>query len=132
MSSDSRTNGHGYIEEDDANVYYWSVARLWELAARLPIEPISLDDFDWSNENFQYLSPDDPMLWRTIGDEARRILEADLDYPVILSAEGNVMDGMHRILKCYIFGLPSVPAVRFGETPSPDRTTRRSEVGVTP
>ena len=120
------TDEHGYIEQDDQYVYYWSAVRLWELAAELAVEAIPLDDFDWSNDNFQYTSPDDPILWRTIGNEARRILDAALRHPVILSAEGNVMDGMHRILKCYVFGLPSVPAVRFEETPVPDRTTRRS------
>jgi hypothetical protein len=46
--------------------------------------------------------------------------ETDLRYPVILSADGRVMDGMHRVAKAYVEGRESVVAVRFGETPEPD------------
>lgn len=60
-------------------------------------------------------------IWKDIANEAKRTLNADLQYPIILSAEGDIMDGMHRLLKCYIFGVPSIKAVRFTETPPSDR-----------
>lgn len=112
---------HGYVEEDDDNLYFWSAKRLWQLAATEPVILISLDDFDWTNDNFQFNLPTDTLYWRDIGDQAKQILAADLSYPIIISANGNVMDGMHRILKAYVFNLPSIPAVRFAVTPSPDR-----------
>lgn len=119
---------HGYVEEDADHLYYWRASTLWRLAESLPVQAIPLDTFDWTNANFQFGPPRQPMLWRDVGDEARRILNADLKYPIILSAEGNVMDGMHRILKCYVFGAPTVPAVRFVQTPPPDRTIARSDL----
>ena len=111
---------HGYIEGDEQNLYYWKVTTLWKLAESLPIEQVPLDSFDWTNANFQCESLSNPPLWRDIGDHTKKILAADLQYPIIISPEGNVMDGMHRILKCYAFGLPTVKAVRFTTKPPPD------------
>ena len=111
---------HGYLEGDNENICYWKARNLWKLSADLPVEYIPLNDFDWENDNFQCNSLNDPPLWRDIGDHMKKILAADLQYPIIISAEGNVMDGMHRILKCYAFGLDAVKAVRFDETPQPD------------
>ena len=111
---------HGYIESDDDNIYYWKASTLWQLAEALDVVEFPLSEFDWMNDNFQCNSLSEPPLWRDIGDHARRIMAADLKYPVIINAEGDVMDGMHRILKCYTFGLPTVKAVIFDKTPEPD------------
>ncbi len=111
---------HGYVESDGQKLYYWKARRLWDLSAALPVEHLALESFDWTNENFQCGVLSDPPLWRDIGDHTRRILAADLQYPIVLNASGSVMDGMHRILKCYAFGLPTVRAVRFKEDPPPD------------
>jgi hypothetical protein len=62
----------------------------------------------------------EPSLWRNIGDQPKKIHSADLKYPIILSAEGNVMDGMHCILMCYAFEMDAVKAVRGSKTPEPD------------
>ena len=48
------------------------------------------------------------------------VQEADLQYPIILCADGRVMDGMHRIAKASLQGQLSIQAVKFAVTPSPD------------
>lgn len=111
---------HGYVESDGKNYYYWKASRLWKLSELMPVEDVLLDSFDWTNDNFQCGSLSNPPLWRDIGEHSKRILAADLQYPIVINAEGDVMDGMHRILKCYVFGLPTVRAVRFKENPAPD------------
>lgn len=118
---------HGYVEEDDDNLYCWKASTLWKLSETMPIEQVALDSFDWTNDNFQCNSLSEPPLWRDIGDHTKRILQADLQYPIVISAEGNIMDGMHRILKCYVFGLPTVKAVRFTENPPPDMVIPQDE-----
>ncbi len=50
---------------------------------------------------------------------ARLIAEYDLDDPVIPSADGRVMDGMHRICRALVEGRESVLAVRFEKDPEP-------------
>jgi hypothetical protein len=48
------------------------------------------------------------------------MLDGDLAFPVILSSDGRVMDGMHRICKALLQGLDDIEAVRFVEDPEPD------------
>ena len=53
---------------------------------------------------------------------ARRIYEADSEKPVILSATGQVMDGMHRVAKAWLLGRKTIRAVKFPRDPEPDET----------
>ncbi len=45
---------------------------------------------------------------------------ADLSYPIILSSDGRIMDGMHRVAKAVLLGESHIMAVRFDATPEPD------------
>jgi hypothetical protein len=113
---------HGFLDDDaeGKNVLYWKASTLWKLSETMEIEHVPLDSFDWTNENFQCGNLSNPPLWRDIGDHAKRIMNADLQYPIVINSKGHVMDGMHRILKAYVFGLPTVKAVRFKEDPPRD------------
>ncbi len=57
---------------------------------------------------------------RQVVDHARQIQEADLTFPVILSSDGRVMDGMHRICRALLEGHDEIEAVRFVHDPEPD------------
>jgi hypothetical protein len=46
--------------------------------------------------------------------------EADLSYPIILSADGAVMDGRHRVAKAAREGRSAIEAVQFDADPEPD------------
>lgn len=50
----------------------------------------------------------------------RRALDFDTSYPVILSDEGFIMDGWHRVLRALIDGKATIKAVRFNKTPPHD------------
>jgi len=54
-------------------------------------------------------------------EHARRIEAVDLRHPIILSASGIVMDGMHRVAKAHLLRRETIPAVRFEADPPPDR-----------
>jgi hypothetical protein len=43
---------------------------------------------------------------------ATRILDADLYYPIILTPEGEIADGMHRLAKARWMGMTEINAVR--------------------
>lgn len=60
------------------------------------------------------------MTCRDVVEHARLIHDCDFDHPVILSRDGRVMDGMHRICKALLLGRIDVEAVRFPEDPAPD------------
>ncbi len=42
------------------------------------------------------------------------------DYPIILSAEGWVMDGMHRNCMALLLDMPTIRAVQLSINPPPD------------
>jgi hypothetical protein len=91
----------------------WDVRRLAELTRGLPREwvPLAaireLDELYWANERKQAIT------CRDVVEHARLMLECDLTYPIILSQDGRVMDGMHRVCRALLKGLSEIEAVRF-------------------
>jgi hypothetical protein len=57
---------------------------------------------------------------RDVAEHARLIQEAELACSIILSSDGRVMDGMHRVAKALIEGVTHIEAVRFRSDPEPD------------
>ena len=98
----------------------WDVRRLVELSRtfaceRVPLSSIrELDEPYWANESPQR------MTCREVVEHARLMLDCDLAFPVILSSDGRVMDGMHRICKALLEGRSEIDAVRFAQDPEPD------------
>jgi hypothetical protein len=62
---------------------------------------------------------------RSVLEHMRLISEVDLSFPIILGANGRVMDGMHRVAKAILQGKSEIEAVRFAVDPSPDYVGRR-------
>lgn len=101
----------------------WEVERLWELARDLPVKLVRLDQLDdldrvgWHGQAQHY----GRLTIREVADHARRIQAATFDHPIILSAEGHLLDGFHRVAKAYLLGMTAIPAVQFATNPSPNR-----------
>jgi hypothetical protein len=55
-----------------------------------------------------------------VAEHARLINEAELRHPIILGADGRVMDGMHRVAKAYLAGRATIRAVQLPVDPEPD------------
>ena len=112
--------GHGYIEEEVGSLLFWKVETLWRLAEALPVQHVPLEDIYWAEDSCAYLEDDDSYM--NFAEHVKRVLDADLSFPVILNPEGVVMDGMHRLVKAFTFGVPVVKVVRFTQMPPPDCT----------
>ena len=50
----------------------------------------------------------------------KRVLGADLGYPIILASDGAIMDGVHRICKALLQDQETILSVQFSEDPKPD------------
>lgn len=97
----------------------WDVHRLIELSARLPRQRVPLSDIRELDEAFW--GPESrPMTCREIVRHTRLLLDCDLDFPIILSSDGRVMDGMHRVCRALLEGRNDIEAVRFVRDPEPD------------
>lgn len=110
----------------DRGLLAWDVHRLIELARELPIIRIDPDRIAELDEIYWFDDEHQRPTCRTVIMHAELIREVDLAYPVILGADGRVMDGMHRVAKAVLEHIPQIDARRFECDPEPDY------VGVAP
>jgi hypothetical protein len=109
-----------HIRPSDRGTLIWDVDRLIELSNDLPRQQVLLSDINELDEDYWFGDEEDRATVRAVAEHARLIVETDLSYPIILCADGRVMDGMHRVARTYLKGRDSVTAVQFTETPEPD------------
>lgn len=94
----------------------WSVPRLFELARELPVMDVPLNHLSLY---YTY----EKLTLREMVMHMKAVNDADLDKPIILDEDGELMDGRHRLMKAMIEGAATIKAVRFDENPSPDRVS---------
>jgi hypothetical protein len=104
-----------YFRHSERGLLAWDVDRLVELSSGFPRKQVPLSnlrelDKEWTG----------PVTWRAVVDHIRLIDMADLSFPIILSANGAVMDGRHRIAKAALLGQQAIEAVQFSADPEPD------------
>jgi mannose-6-phosphate isomerase-like protein (cupin superfamily) len=114
-----------YFRPSSRGLLAWDVDRLVALSAglsrkRIPLTEIRELDEPWSGDGH-------PVTWRAILEHVKLIDEADLSFPIILSANGEVMDGRHRIAKAFREGRAEIEAVQFAEDPEPDQVGREPD-----
>ena len=105
----------------------WRVSRLWELASGVETIERSMDDFDLNT----LLWPDHHrgMTVATFMHHCRRCRNVDVSFPIILSSDGIIMDGMHRLVALGIERAEFVPTIQFEEDPEPDYTLNTLVMG---
>ena len=97
----------------------WDVDRLVSLTENLEVHEVPSDSIKELDDPFWLLDDEVPTL-REVAEHARLINETDLQHPIILGADGRVMDGRHRVAKALIEGRDLIRAVRFRIDPEPD------------
>ena len=108
-----------YFRRSTRGLLAWDVDRLVALSVQFPRIELSLAairelDAPFSSEH------EDTLTWRNVAEHAGLIEAADLSFPIILSSDGSVMDGMHRVAKAVLLGRATIEAVQFTEDPAPD------------
>lgn len=90
----------------------WSVPRLFELARGLLVMDIPLNHL---SVYYTY----EKLTLREMVTHMKAVNAADLETPIILDEDGELMDGRHRLMKAMLLGHETIKAVRFDENPSP-------------
>ena len=109
----------GLLAEADGGVLVLAMAE------RLPIVQVPLSAIRELDETYWYDHGYAPTC-RSVAEHALLIDQVDLSFPILLSSDGRVMDGMHRVAKALIRNQASLPARQFAQDPEPDH------VGVAP
>jgi hypothetical protein len=99
--------------------FVWFTERLWELVRDLPVNPVGIETLQEFDQNC-WFGEANPPTCREVARHTKCINEADLSYPIILSSEGYLMDGGHRIAKAWLLGTQKINAVQFPVDPEPD------------
>jgi hypothetical protein len=92
----------------------------------LPVFEAEVSELIVKIGNGTWFGKDEKVTIKLVLNHIDRALEADLSYPVILSFDGKVMDGSHRIMSAYVKGIKTLPTVKFDKDPEPDYITVES------
>ena len=106
-------------QKTDRGLLVWDVDRLLRLAEDLPEHWVSLDEIE-ELDRVRWFDEQNPPTGRALLEHMRLVLAADTSYPILLGADGRVMDGMHRVLKSALSGQTKIRAKRFDADPDPD------------
>ena len=92
--------------------HIWSVSRLFELARDLPVMDVPLNHL-----SVYYIY--EKLTLREMVMHMKAVNDADLEKPIILDEDGELMDGRHRLMKSMLTGAETIKAVRFDDNPTP-------------
>ena len=101
---------------------YWRVEELIEACRDLPVREMLVSDLLPLIINGSWFGPGEKVTIGKVLSHVRRLLSVDLRFPVILSANGRVMDGSHRIIAASVKGIEAVDVVQFNQDPMPGYT----------
>ncbi len=97
----------------------WDVNRLIDLSKHLPVIQVEVATIAEVDTDYWFNVTEIPTV-RNVVKHVRLIEAVDPAYPIILGADGRVMDGMHRIARAVLEGRHWIPAVQFPIEPAPD------------
>ena len=107
-----------YFRRSNRGLLAWDVDRLVQLSSNLPHQQMLVNNIRELDE--VWYGEDEPPTWRAMIEHMTLIDEADLSFPIIVSSNGAVMDGMHRVAKAVREGRKEIAAVQFDRDPEPD------------
>jgi hypothetical protein len=114
-----------YFRASQRGLLAWDVDRLVELSRGLPVRPVPLAEI--SSLDDPVFGEDEAPTWRALVAHVQLLQAAELVYPIILAADGAVMDGRHRAAKALLEGRLTIDAVQFREDPPPDYVGRHPD-----
>jgi hypothetical protein len=109
-----------YFRPSARGYYAWDVDRLVKLTSGFNRQKVPLSEITELDEALCLEGSDEVPTYRQIAEDVRLIEEADLRFPIIMSSDRRVMDGMHRVLKALNAGMETIDAVIFEDDPEPD------------
>ncbi len=97
-----------HFRPTDAGLMAWDVERLIVLSKSLPRTTVALSSIREIDEVYWFDDAKERPTCRRVLEHMSLINEVDLSYPIILGADGRVMDGMHRVARRNRF-IPAAP-----------------------
>ncbi|MEP3275866.1 MAG: hypothetical protein ABJN26_15900 [Stappiaceae bacterium] len=103
-----------------SDIHIWDVHKLVRATNGLDILSVPVEEIAEIDENWWYQDPGAVPTPRSFAHHMSLVQKTDLTHPVILCAQGRLMDGMHRVVRALAENREHIRAVRFPVTPAPD------------
>ena len=102
---------HGRIIEGKR--HFWDVEKLWELSKGLPVHKIQINSIKELDQDCWFTDSKSTPLptMRNVARHCQRIINANMEYPILLCSDGQLIDGGHRIAKALIDEKSEIDAV---------------------
>ena len=95
----------------------WQVSDLHKLTKDMPHEDVSLSEFDgYLNKKLPWGKKKD-LTFKRLLEHLDRVDNADLNYPILVTPEGRLYDGTHRLIKALRDKQDTIKAIRFATEP---------------
>jgi hypothetical protein len=99
----------------------WNLKQLWEASENLQVKTIQVSKL-WESryKNVWCWQHEEEILNNEFFlHHMERVLNADLNYPIILSEENYIFDGVHRLMKAKHLNLEYIQCKQFKKDPIP-------------
>jgi len=113
-------NGHICSLKVDGKRHYWKVEHLIQHSKNIKPTIISIDKLIEKLGNSTWFNTSENITILKIIPHIQRALNADLRYPIIISENGKIMDGAHRIVGAKLKEVKKLKAVQFKTNPIAD------------
>ena len=100
----------------------WDLKHIWKLSEYLVVEEIDPSTL-WDERYAKawcWQHEDETLNNEFFLHHMQRVMDADLNYPIILSEENYIFDGVHRLVKCKLLGIDKIRCVKFQKDPEPN------------
>ena len=107
-----KTNNYPYVRN-------WDLDQIWNNSSALKVFEVKVNTL-WDDRYSK------AWCWQHDGEiinnefflhHLERVMAADLNYPIILSEERYILDGVHRLIKAKYLGLKNIKSVQFKKDP---------------
>ena len=110
-----------YFPETNLYAYKrkWDLHKIWKLSESLPTKQIKVSEL-WDARYAKawcWQHEDEELNNLFFLHHMRRVLDSDLSYPIILSEEKLIFDGVHRLVKAKHLNLEYIDCVQFEKDP---------------
>ena len=98
----------------------WDLLKIWDVTKNFEVKEISVNEL-WDerySKAFCWLHQEEEITNLFFLHHMKRVLKADLDYPIILSEENYILDGVHRLMKAKHLGIKKIKYVQFEKDPT--------------
>ncbi len=109
-----------HFRRSGEDMLIWDVDRLITMSEKIETTKLHLDQIKSIDENYWFQNDDDIPSVREIVGHLNLMEKSDLSYPILITKDGRVIDGMHRVLKALIQKEKHIKAKVFNELPEPD------------